>query len=389
MLETTRYKSKFYRSKWAVPRQRLLHRAIGASHVTVLPNGASIHGRNSSPSVQLNESWQPQLHALAPSAQQITLWSETGVEVLWTRRDGTSGFATPCIGCSPLYVTTGSNPFIWPTSHRPRRVVAADESVHAADAQLEAARPRRGGPPRSGGARFHPSHGRTAPRTQQDRLVAPFKAQRALPTKDGEAPHVSGNAWLPLKASRRDMSMPKEEERVDAERVHAAARRIASLARLSVELSEPIQVVHYNTTEYYYYHLDNEIRGTATRQRAPRVLTALFYLNDGFDGGHTNFPLAAGGHHHLDNGNAAGGRGGRRPSMRAATDVLRAFGPCQTTRGLSVRPRRGDVLLFYNAQPNSPSVDYWPWHGSCEVTRGEKWAANLWFHAEARDMAFS
>ena len=373
----------------STPSTSLLHRAIGASHVTVLPNGASIPGRNSSPSVQLNESWQPQLHALAPSAQQITLWSETGVEVLWTRRDGTSGVATPCIGCSPLYVTTGSNPFIWPTSHRPRRVVAADGK--ACTLRTLSSKPR-----------VLVAEGLLAPeeldsiRRMGEPRLARSKTDWSLLSKlsalfqPKTAKHrTSRNAWLPLKASRRDMSMPKEEERVDAERVHAAARRIASLARLSVELSEPIQVVHYNTTEYYYYHLDNEIRGTATRQRAPRVLTALFYLNDGFDGGHTNFPLAAGGHHHLDNGNAGGGRGGRRPSMRAATDVLRAFGPCQTTRGLSVRPRRGDVLLFYNAQPNSPSVDYWPWHGSCEVTRGEKWAANLWFHAEARDMAFS
>ena len=57
---------------------------------------------------------------------------------------------------------------------------------------------------------------------------------------------------------------------------------------------------------------------------------------------------------------------------------------CQTARGLSVRPKRGDVLLFYNAQPMTAAADYWPWHGSCEVTRGEKWAANLWFHAGAR-----
>ena len=49
-------------------------------------------------------------------------------------------------------------------------------------------------------------------------------------------------------------------------------------------------------------------------------------------------------------------------------------------RGLSVRPKAGDVLLFYNTQPNSWNADEWPWHGSCEVTQGEKWAANLWFH---------
>ena len=41
----------------------------------------------------------------------------------------------------------------------------------------------------------------------------------------------------------------------------------------------------------------------------------------------------------------------------------------------------GDVLLFYDKLPNTHAGDFWHWHGSCAVTSGEKWAANLWFHA--------
>ena len=89
------------------------------------------------------------------------------------------------------------------------------------------------------------------------------------------------------------------------------------------------------------------------------------------------------------NGGKGGGKGGKGGGGRLPTHspkaiheaILSEFGPCQTARGLSIRPRPGDVVLFYNTRPNSVEADYWPWHGSCEVTHGEKWAANLWFHA--------
>lgn len=48
-----------------------------------------------------------------------------------------------------------------------------------------------------------------------------------------------------------------------------------------------------------------------------------------------------------------------------------------TTSGLSVKPRKGDAVLFYTMTP-SGKEDPASIHGSCEVTSGEKWSATIW-----------
>jgi prolyl 4-hydroxylase len=45
--------------------------------------------------------------------------------------------------------------------------------------------------------------------------------------------------------------------------------------------------------------------------------------------------------------------------------------------GLSVRPRKGDAVLFYTMAPGGKE-DPSSIHGSCEVTKGEKWSATIW-----------
>jgi len=377
----------------------LLRRAVGANTLHVLPNGGNAGSRAR---MLLNaSSWRQQLHAAVPSAQRIGLWSDGGVEVLWTKRDGASGVGTPCVGCSPLYAVVGGRPFfVWPTSERPRRVALDDDGAAGTSCTLRtlSERPRvlmaegllasaeLSAIQRAGASRLQRSSTDWSLVAALGRLFGPRQP----------AHRTSRSAWLHVSDEASSSSSAASASSSDAALVQAAARRVASLARLSVAHSEPMQVVHYNTSEYYYYHLDNPDVGGGgggggggrRRRQVPRVLTALFYLNDGFEGGHTNFPLSGG---HWPPAGAAGrgaaaaqhATGGDHQPARAQ-DVLRAFGPCQTARGLSVRPKRGDVLLFYNAQPMTAAADYWPWHGSCEVTRGEKWAANLWFHAGTR-----
>ena len=65
-------------------------------------------------------------------------------------------------------------------------------------------------------------------------------------------------------------------------------------------------------------------------------MTVLLYLNDGFEGGETNFALV----------------GGDEP-RRNVHRVREEFNNCQTERGLTVRLRKGSVLLFYNLDPNT------------------------------------
>ncbi|CAN1164420.1 Probable prolyl 4-hydroxylase 9 [Linum perenne] len=45
--------------------------------------------------------------------------------------------------------------------------------------------------------------------------------------------------------------------------------------------------------------------------------------------------------------------------------------------GLKVKPRQGDGLLFYSLHPNN-TIDPTSLHGSCAVTKGEKWVATKW-----------
>ena len=100
---------------------------------------------------------------------------------------------------------------------------------------------------------------------------------------------------------------------------------------------------------------------------ATRFLTALIYLNDGFGGGETNFPMA-------------GPSGTRRPQIRNVHVVRREFNNCQTSQGLTLAPQMGRVVIFHNTHPNSAGFDFHAWHGSCAVAAlGEKWAANMWF----------
>jgi hypothetical protein len=49
--------------------------------------------------------------------------------------------------------------------------------------------------------------------------------------------------------------------------------------------------------------------------------------------------------------------------------------------GMSVRPKRGDAILFYNLQTladGSLDIDWDAIHAGCDVTEGEKWVGNVW-----------
>ena len=63
------------------------------------------------------------------------------------------------------------------------------------------------------------------------------------------------------------------------------------------------------------------------------------------------------------------------------------FAPgCQKAHGLSVTPKAGSALVFYNLVPNSAEPDFRSWHASCDVESGRKLAANLWFNLGLEDM---
>jgi hypothetical protein len=162
------------------------------------------------------------------------------------------------------------------------------------------------------------------------------------------------------------------EEDADMAVLERVEQRIASLVRLHRDTAENMQVLRYLPGEHYHYHSDT---GGAPNIRG-RAITALFYLNDAYEGGRTNFPLV--GH------------------PEGAVNVYRVreeFKNCQTARGLTIEPQKGAVLIWYNHQTMAYSnqtaasaeirrTDPRVWHASCDVTSGQKWSANYWFHLD-------
>ena len=85
------------------------------------------------------------------------------------------------------------------------------------------------------------------------------------------------------------------------------------------------QVLRYGAGDHYHYHLDNG-GGSAI---SGRVLTALVYLNDNFEGGETNWPMS--------------GTPPEEVNFRHVYRVREHFGNCQVGAGAqrASRPLRG------------------------------------------------
>jgi prolyl 4-hydroxylase len=113
--------------------------------------------------------------------------------------------------------------------------------------------------------------------------------------------------------------------------IHALNRRLAALAGNRVEHGEPLQILRYRPGQEYRRHVD------WLHDPNRRILTALLYLNDGYEGGETAF----------------------------------------TRIGLSVRGHAGDVLVFRNGEA-SGQVDPLSEHAGMPVASGTKYLASRW-----------
>lgn len=115
--------------------------------------------------------------------------------------------------------------------------------------------------------------------------------------------------------------------------------RIAAASGTRVDQGEPLTILRYEAGQQYRPHLDT-IEGAANQ----RIKTMLIYLNEGFGGGETQFPLLP----------------------------------------LTVRPKIGDAILFENITPTG-LPDARTRHAGLPVSYGVKWMATRWIREFAID----
>ncbi|MFL6750940.1 MAG: 2OG-Fe(II) oxygenase [Sphingomicrobium sp.] len=114
--------------------------------------------------------------------------------------------------------------------------------------------------------------------------------------------------------------------------IHALNRRIAAASGTMVEQGEPLQVLRYSPGQEYRSHSD-ALAGAENQ----RIMTALVYLNEDFEGGETEFPAP----------------------------------------GLKLRGGVGDALFFRNVDRNG-QADARATHAGLPITDGQKWLASRW-----------
>jgi prolyl 4-hydroxylase len=148
------------------------------------------------------------------------------------------------------------------------------------------------------------------------------------PTTRREIPH-------PIRTSEGTVLGPIQQDLV----IHTLDRRIAAVTSLRVEQGEPLTVLRYAPGQQYRLHHDC-LPGEANQ----RVVTAIVYLNDDYDGGATEFPAI----------------------------------------NTEFRGRTGDAILFANTLADG-QVDERSRHAGLPVTRGEKWICTRWIRARDFD----
>ncbi|KAJ0468555.1 putative procollagen-proline 4-dioxygenase [Helianthus annuus] len=140
------------------------------------------------------------------------------------------------------------------------------------------------------------------------------------------------------------------------ETVRAIEKRISEFTFLPVEHGEGLQVLHYEIGQKYDSHYDYFLDEYNTRNGGQRMATVLMYLSDVEEGGETVFPSAKG-----------------NISAVPWWDELSECGK----KGLSVKPKMGDALLFWSMTPDA-TPDPSSLHGGCPVIKGDKWSSTKW-----------
>ncbi|XP_038903083.1 probable prolyl 4-hydroxylase 4 [Benincasa hispida] len=141
--------------------------------------------------------------------------------------------------------------------------------------------------------------------------------------------------------------------------------KIAAWTFLPKENGEDIQVLRYEYGQKYDAHFDYFADKVNIARGGHRMATVLMYLSDVEKGGETVFPSA------------------EESQRRQASETNDDLSDC-AKKGIAVKPRKGDALLFFSLHPNAiPDIS--SLHGGCPVIEGEKWSATKWIHVDSFD----
>ncbi|KAI7845460.1 hypothetical protein COHA_001010 [Chlorella ohadii] len=141
--------------------------------------------------------------------------------------------------------------------------------------------------------------------------------------------------------------------------------RVSTATHLPVSHAENLQVLKYELGQEYKAHWDTievapEVQKSGMFQNQ-RTLTLLMYLTDVEEGGETSFPAGR----YLDE----------------AAHKQPPYTECGS-KGVAVKPRKGDALLFHSLHIDGKRKDAFSYHAGCPVVRGVKYSATSWAHIE-------
>ncbi|WJX88367.1 procollagen-proline 4-dioxygenase [Trifolium repens] len=133
-------------------------------------------------------------------------------------------------------------------------------------------------------------------------------------------------------------------------------KRIAEFTFIPVENGEEVNILHYEVGQMYVPHTDYFDDAFNIAHGGQRIATMLMYLSDVEEGGETVFPAAKGNFSSV-------------PWWNELSDCGK--------KGLSIKPKRGDALLFWSMKPDG-TLDPSSLHGGCPVIKGDKWSCTKW-----------
>lgn len=172
------------------------------------------------------------------------------------------------------------------------------------------------------------------------RWACDYVAALAAPAlRRGKVLAASGLEQVDDMRSNRVMSFGLADSDVVLELIN---HRLAAAAQTPIENAEALGVLNYQVGERYAPHVDyippTPENAAQLQARGQRVRTVLIYLNDGFDGGATEFPRL----------------------------------------GLAFKPAAGSALLFDSVTAGG-EIAPMTLHTGAPPARGEKWVISKWF----------